>query len=484
MRGEAPANGKPSIRWDTVRKKSRIVMTLTVVVASLWGSVSFADAETGATAAERRSAPNAALHTWVFPNNKMTIQPTVYGVNNDCREISRAEFPGFNTKLNSLGYQLLRFPGGWESERFNWANNTAQFPDSVYPCATAAQANGAVAHKAFVVRTRPYMDNPTPANLNMLKNEAKNLVLKHSGSVKHWLIGNEWWLQWGGGGGRQQKLLRYATVARAIARGMKEANPRVNVYVTGDWTRPWEFTWIRWAFESTRTWRYVDGVDLHIYAGDNLSATDYRNIGPNLRAIKSRTGKSKIFASEWAAVKLYSVGTKRALRSVNNMVIVMHRMIRAGVTAASYWPPTDVAKGIGLFDKVNGVYRDLPHGQAFKWMANGMRGYSVPATATGGLETTASHNVGNKTITVLIPSKELSNQDITVHFANTDVTGVVSTQVMWMADPDAVKKAANIAPIRVTEFDTANNTVTVTANPGTAGRGSSYELIKLVVRYQ
>jgi hypothetical protein len=53
-----------------------------------------------------------------------------------------------------------------------------------------------------------------------------------------------------------------------------------------------------------------------------------------------------------------------------------------------------------------------------------------------------------------------------------------------MANPDAVKQAANIAPIRVTEFDTANNTVTVTANPGTAGRGSSYELIKLVVRYQ
>ncbi|BCK66482.1 hypothetical protein Srufu_004350 [Streptomyces libani subsp. rufus] len=458
-------------------------MTLTVVVASLWSSVSFADVETDTTAAEQRSAPNSALHTWVYPNNKMAIQPTVYGVNNDCREISRAEFPSFNTKLNSLGYQLLRFPGGWESEYFNWANNTA--PGwSPHPCATAEQAKRAVSHKAFVVRTAPYMDNPSPANLNMLKNEAKSLVVKHSGSVKHWLIGNEWWLQWGGGGTREEKLRRYATVARAIAQGMKEANPRVTVYVTGDWTRPWEFTWIRRAFESTRTWRYVDGVDLHIYAGDNGSATDYRNIGPRLRAIKSRTGKSKIFASEWAAVKRTSVGAKKALRSVNNMVIVMHRMVRAGVTSASYWPPTDFVPGIGLFNKGNGVYKDLPHGQAFKWMANGMRGYSVPATASDGLETTASHNVDKKTITVLIPSKELSNQDITVHFANTDVTGVVSTQVMWMANPDAVKQAANIVPIRVTKFDTANNTVTVTANPGTPRRGSSYELIKLVVKYQ
>ncbi|RVX41975.1 hypothetical protein EDD27_4591 [Nonomuraea polychroma] len=431
------------------------------------------------------SAANAPLHVWVYPGNRVAIQPTVYGVNNEWRRITSAEFPAFNTKLQSFGYRLLRFPGGWESEHYDWATNTtpgwSQSPPQ--PGANAAQAKAAAASIAFVVKTSPYISNPTTANLNMLRNQAGNLVQTHGGTVKHWLIGNEWWLQSAGGGDRQDKIRRYVTVARAIAQEMKAANPAINVYVTGDWTAPWEFTWIRNGFDATSAWRYVDGVDLHIYAGDDGSATDYRNIPRNLEAIKSRTGKTKIFASEWAATKANSVGNKRALRSVNNMVIVMHAMIRAGVTSMSYWPAPDIAPGIGLLNEVSdGVYQDLPHGQAFRWMAKEMMGYSVATTGTP--ETVASHNVSNKTVTVLIPSKELSNQAITLHFANTDVTQVLSGHVMWMTDPDAIKQAANITGIPVTDFDAANNTVTVTANPGTAGRGSSYELIKLVVRYQ
>ncbi|TDD21510.1 hypothetical protein [Nonomuraea diastatica] len=426
-------------------------------------------------------AAKSPLQVWVYPGNKVAIQPTVYGVNNEWRHITSAEFPAFNAKLRSFGYRLLRFPGGWESEHYDWATNTtpgwSKAPRQTGANATQAKKAGVKA--AFVVKTAPYVGNPTTANLNMLKNEARRLVRAHGGTVKHWLIGNEWWLQQGGD--RATKLRRYVTVARAIAREMKDANRSINVYVTGDWTAPWEFTWMRNGFAAG--WRHVDGVDLHIYAGDDGSATDYRHIPRNLAAIKSRTGKSKILVSEWAATKANSVGTKRALRSVNTMVVIMHTMIRAGVTSMSYWPAPDIAQGIGLVHEVrSGVYRDLPHGQAFRWMANGMTGHSVATTGTPA--TVASHHTGNRTITVLIPSKELSKQPVTVHFANTNVTQVLSGHVMWMKDPNAIKQAANITGISVTGFDPAKNTVTVTANPATAGRGSSYELIKLVVRYR
>ncbi|WP_189210434.1 hypothetical protein [Actinokineospora fastidiosa] len=52
-----------------------------------------------------------------------------------------------------------------------------------------------------------------------------------------------------------------------------------------------------------------------------------------------------------------------------------------------------------------------------------------------------------------------------------------------MPDPDTPNEAARITTIPAT-LDTANDTVTVTANPGTANRGSSYELIRLILRYQ
>lgn len=463
-----------------MRRRRDIILILIAVIASLGSSLFFSSTGTGAAVEQRRHAPTAAVHTWIYPNNKVAISSTIYGVNNDCRQIPRADFPAFDAKLHGLGYQLLRFPGGWESEHFNWVNDTAPGYSNL-PCVTAAQAKGAVAAKAFVVKTELYISDPSPAHLSSLKSEAADLVRKHGNAVRHWLIGNEWWLQSGGGVGRPKKLRRYATVARAIAQGMKQVNPRINVYVTGDWTRPWEFTWIRREFEPSGAWRYVDGVDLHIYAGDDGSIHDYRNIQRNLGAIKSRTGKSKIFASEWAASEAYSVGHERALRSVNNMVILMYRMIRAGVTSMAYWPPTDVAPGIGLFEKKGGVYADLPHCQAFRWMAREMRGYAIATTATDGLETTASNNVAGKTMTVMIPSKQLFNRKIVVHFVRTKIASVVSAQAMWMADLDSIGQAARISPLRVGAL---NGTVTVTANPGTVGRRSSYELIKLVVRYQ
>ncbi|MFI0353158.1 hypothetical protein [Actinomadura sp. 9N407] len=429
------------------------------------------------------SAAKAPLHVWVHPGDKVAIQPTVFGVNNEWRQVTSAEFPAFNAGLHSFGYRLLRFPGGWESEHYDWATNTTPgwSKSPAQPGANVRQAKRAGVKAAFVVRTAPYVGDPTAANLNMLKNQARRLVRAHGDTVKHWLVGNEWWLQWGGD--RGEKLRRYATVARAIAREMKAANRTINVYVTGDWTAPWEFTWMKNMFTATSAWRDVDGVDLHIYAGDDGTATDYRNIPRNLRAIRSRTGKSKIFASEWAATKANSVGNKRALRSVNNMVVIMHSMIRAGVTSMAYWPAPDIAQGIGLLREVrSGVYHELPHGQAFRWMAKGMAGYSV--ATTGSPATVASQRTRNKTITVLIPSKATFNQPITVHFANTDVTEVLSGHAMWMKDPNAIRQAANITGIRITDFDGANDTVTVTANPGSAGRGSSHELIRLVVGYR
>lgn len=436
------------------------------------------------SATEEITPKATAVHAYVYSGNRVPLQSTVYGVNNEWRQITHAEFPAFTDKMRTLNYQMLRFPGGWESEHYNWATNRT--PGWVHspaePGANATQAKNAAPNLAFVMRTAPYLDNPTTANLDALANQARDLVLAHGHTVKHWLIGNEWWLHWGGGTDRAVKLRRYATVARAITNRIKAANPAVKVYVTGDWTRPGEFSSIKAVFDANSSWPNVDGIDLHVYSGDKpAQPTHYSNIERNLADIKSRTGKRDIFISEWAATKGDSTDNKRALRSVNNMVLIMHELIRAGATAMTYWPAPDIAQGIGLLDEACGTYTDLPHGQAFRWMATSMAHHSVQTTGTP--ETAASHNTTARTITVLIPTKTLSNQAITIHFANIDLTRVLSAHAMWMPDPDAPKEPARITDITTT-LDTANDTVTAIANPGTTGRGSSYELIRLIVRYQ
>ncbi|MBB5803938.1 hypothetical protein F4560_003706 [Saccharothrix ecbatanensis] len=436
------------------------------------------------TSATEEITPKAPVHAYVHPWNTVPLQPTVYGVNNEWRQVTHAEFPAFADKMRALNYQMLRFPGGWEAEHYDWATNrTPGWEHSpTVPGANSTQAKNAAANLAFVMRTAPYIDNPTTANLDALANQARDLVLAHGDKVKHWLVGNEWWLHWGGGSERAVKLRRYATVARAITNRMKAANPAIKVYVTGDWTQPDEFGSIKAVFDANSSWPNVDGIDLHVYSGDNPALpTHYSNIAPNLADIKATTGKSDLFISEWAATKGDSTDNKRALRSVNNMVLVMHKLIRAGATAMTYWPAPDIAPGIGLVDEADGVYTDLPHGQAFRWMATSMAQHSVQTTGTP--ETAASHNTVARTITVLVPAKTLSNQAITVHFANTALTGVLSAQAMWMPDPDTTKEPARITDVTTT-LDTANNTVTVVANPGATGRGSSYELIRLIVRYQ
>jgi hypothetical protein len=287
---------------------------------------------------------------------------------------------------------------------------------------------------------------------------------------------------------RAKNLYNYAKAAAAIARGMKQADPNVYVYITGDWVRPGEFTRIRNAFLANGgDWNQVNGVDLHIYSGDNGNPEDYRRIQARLTDIRRRTGKSKIFASEWAPSRQYSNDFKWGLCSANNMVIIMHKMIRAGVTAASYWPPVDYRPGlddqpwgIGMIDRVNG-YRDLPHGQAFTWMASELGRYAVNTAGT--VETVASHDPEKNTITVLVPTKE-SSGPITVHFVDKTITRVVRAHVMWMPHPRQRSTPANIKGIPA--FISSNNkAVTVTANPGTSGlRGSSCELIKFVVHYR
>ncbi|MCT2582316.1 hypothetical protein [Actinophytocola gossypii] len=435
-------------------------------------------------AASAEVGPKAAVHAYVYPNNRVPLQPTVYGVNNEWRQITHAEFPAFAEKMRTFNYKMLRFPGGWESEHYDWATNRTpgwtHVPD--VPGANATQAKNAAPNLAFVTRTAPYLDNPTSANLNALANQARDLVLAHGDKVKYWLVGNEWWLQWGGGTDRAVKLRRYATVARAITNRIKATDPTAKVYVTGDWTRPTEFSAIKAVFDANSSWPNVDGIDLHVYSGDDQAQpTHYSNIAPNLAAIKSRTGKNAIFVSEWAATKGHSTDNKRALRSVNNMVLVMHTLIRAGATAMTYWPAPDIAQGIGLVNEESGGYTDLPHGQAFRWMATSMSYHSLQTTGTP--DTAASNNTVAKSITVLIPTKTLANQPVTVHFANTDITSVASAQAMWMPNPDTPKEPARITNIPTT-LDTANDTITVTANPGTANRGSSYELIRLILRYQ
>ncbi|MBP2834319.1 hypothetical protein J8281_19220, partial [Aquimarina sp. U1-2] len=55
---------------------------------------------------------------WLYTNNRVAISNEFFGVNNNWRTITDSDYATFENKLESINYQGIRFPGGWESEYY------------------------------------------------------------------------------------------------------------------------------------------------------------------------------------------------------------------------------------------------------------------------------------------------------------------------------------------------------------------------------
>jgi|GEM_PF-6097696 len=143
----------------------------------------------------------------------------------------------------------------------------------------------------FVVPTLDYVFDPYADNsTGKLTARVKQIVADHKEIVRHWEIGNEWWLAGNWVAPAVELRRRYAEIALEIIKTIKEEDSGAYVYLTGDWntagyggarqtdymcgedtpetiTRESDFVYFRNHFETTGHWRDIAGVTVHVYTG-------------------------------------------------------------------------------------------------------------------------------------------------------------------------------------------------------------------------
>jgi hypothetical protein len=327
----------------------------------------------GGQPALAKDAPSAAVVT-IDTDKSYPINRDIFGVNNMWNIVSKDEFPDFITGLREkAGATLFRFPGGWESEWLDWQSNTApgwkKAPDQ--PGASVENVLASGLKPTFVVATREAMTDPK--QLDSTVERAVALVSKYSNRVTIWEIGNEWWLQDGArksAGRRSGALQNYAAIIRAMAPQMKKTAPGIKIFINGDWTKPQEFAQLKQLVGETG-WAAVDGISIHPYCGDRSDAPLCLNIGAQASAIRASSGKSSIYASEWATARAYST-TKTSLGQGNLLVAALSEMARGHIDAAAYWPAARIIPRLALLNA--NFRRQTALGAVFQAAAKNFRG--------------------------------------------------------------------------------------------------------------
>ena len=428
----------------------------------------------------------------VFAGQSRPIHASLYGINNDWRKVSLGQFKAFSSQLKLLNYSLLRFPGGFESEWYDWQNNdTDGWPNA--PATSGATPGLVLAHApqvSFVVETRRAL-NETIGSAAAIKarselaTQAKDLVLAYGKQVRRWEIGNEWWNQSPKGvskGDQGKKLERYAWVAREIVNQIRAADGAAKIYVTGRWEHPNDFQVLR--DKMFAAWPKVSGVSLHVYAGDTDPTFNVSKIEQNIAAVRKATGLNEVYVSEWHASKAYTEDAsnptgKSHLKAANVMLQHLSAMLDAEVTAATIWPPVNGIPGLNLMNAK--LTRFWPCGQAFKWAAESLRGRVWKASSSN-IPIIAAAEADQ--IALLIMSKNLGAHELRIKVHGAAIHSLISAEALYTTGDANAALEAKVAKVDA-QLYLPNNLVRVTVNAGAKGvkgRGSAWEIIRLLLK--
>ena len=355
----------------------------------------------------KSSNSSKTVDIWVYTNNRVPISTALFGVNNNWRTITNTDYPIFENKLESINYQGIRFPGGWESEFYDW--NTDTTPGwSRTPASPGASISTILASNpptlSIVVPSADAMNLPIwstewYAAIQVLKNKAVTAInAAGENNILSVEFGNEWWLQFGGGVSRASKLTKYSHIAKRVIKHIRLAFPNSNfkILVNGDFTVPSEFTTMNTIFGSDI--QYADGVALHPYAGYDSSTHNILNVKSNIIACRDNFGKSYVHLSEWAPSKAYN-NNKVYAQGANVMVELIHEFGRSGADAGAFWPPKNTSiNGLGLFNfNYNTTY---PTAQLFGDMVDNYTGDALSTATNGDLRAVASRDGDRVTVYV------------------------------------------------------------------------------------
>jgi hypothetical protein len=389
---------------------------------------------------------------------RVPISKEIYGVNNSWREINQDEFSTFTSSLKKFtNFSLMRFPGGWEAEHYDWSTNrTPNWKKSPsIPGASADIVLSRAPTTSFVLPTGDAMTGRVP--ISDFVGLATGLVKKYGSRVQNWEIGNEWWLQSGAKRSldiRREMLRKYSDIVAQLAPAIKSADNHVVVYATMDWTHPEEVSTLRNAVGAS-AWDFVDGISVHPYCGDKHDERDCSSIGRVGEEIKSLSGKNELYASEWAPTRRYT-DDKEGLPEANLLVVAFREMVRAGFAAAAYWPAARSVPKIALLS--NDLTQPTGPGMLFGELANRYRG---DALKTDGDLPAISAIGEDGTLRIIIPT--MSPEPVTVHVKLPDGnwTKIMQSEVLTSSE----ESGANIKTQHV-DVELSPDLLTVALNQG------------------
>jgi hypothetical protein len=353
----------------------------------------------------------------------------LFGVNYVWHLWPASAFPSSMSTLNTLGASLVRYPGGWVAEHFDWINNRvggnrieAQSEPGIDPDAFLQ----AVHEPTFVTPSLPATRDPS--RIAPLTARTVRLVERFRGRVRLWEIGNEWWLQRGAKNdpaARAENFSRYAGLLASVAPAIKRADPQAIVFATGDWTKPAEFGALREAV-GLAGWAAIDGVSIHPYCGNLDPQTLCTLIPARAEAIRQASGKTRLYASEW------SLGTKVTsddwgIRNAALTIAAFRQLAAAGIADAAYWPPMRGAPEIALMTEAG---QPTATGLLFGWVAHALAGEMLPLSDPASI----AGRVGRE-VTIIVPALATPGE-INLPLAPFGATRLQSAQLMRATDPN------------------------------------------------
>jgi hypothetical protein len=404
------------------------------------------------------------------------ISPLLYGMNYVWHMVPASEFRQFDAAMTNIAhYTLARYPGGWAGEWYDWSSNQ-EIGGKAHPVAPGIDPEtflATVPQASFVTHSLPAVKDPS--QIGKVVEHAAGLVRRYGARVKLWEIGNEWWLQRAAKNRpaiRQENLAGYAALVAAAAPAMKQVDPSIQIFATGDWVEPREFATLREL--AGPGWAAVDGISVHTYCGNVEPETLCSKIVERANTIRSLTGKDKIYDSEW------HIGPKLSkddfgIRNANQMVIGLRTLAQARIYAAAFWPPVQAEPEI-VFTSPD-FKQPYASGLLFGWMSRYYRGQALPTA--GDLPAAAARSGDG--VTLFVASLDAGPRLVRIPLAGTGLSRVVSAEVMFAADdsdPDR-SRSAQIVPLQATA---GQNTVEFQINPGTQGRGRGWEIARITLQ--
>ena len=412
----------------------------------------------------------------------VTINPEIFGVNNDWRQVSDNTFSTFAGTLGTIGTTILRYPGGWESEFYAWTSNTTPGWNNTpsNPGASVASLRGNINNYSIVIPTVEAMNRVVGSSqwnsaIARLKITAETAIIASgigNGIVE---IGNEWWLQFAGGVSRSQKLDKYVNVAMELAAHIDEKFPNhtFKLLVNGDYTQPQEFTTMKQKF--TKAYDVIDGVALHTYTG---YTTDTHNIADLEKRIidcanNFNPNKNFKYLSEWMPSRDYN---ERALymEAANVIPDIIQIYTRTGSEAGAYWPPINTSiPGLGL---TNWNYSKVfPTGQILGDMAESFTGKSLKTTSDK-FHLAAALRADNTMVLYVTGAKE-SGKKVGVKINGFTVTSIESVERFVPFDYSDTSKAEPYITQTATAKLSSSNEVVFDVN-----KEGLYQIYKIIVK--